>query len=159
MQNREAVSAELERAIRAELKDSPLIVLNAGLADVQPPDVIVMAQEAAKEREIAITKAEAQRAVEMTEADTKLQVAKKQQEIDLVEAETQAKVNDVLARGVTPAFVTQRMIRVMEQMASSPNKVFVVPTEAMQNPAIMMSLYQNGFNHDGPQEHNNAKEE
>jgi F0F1-type ATP synthase epsilon subunit len=146
LQSREAVSAEIQAAVTKALKDSPLVVLNAGLADVQPPQVIVAAQEAAKEREIAITKAEAQRAVEMTEADTKLQVAKKQQEIDLVEAETQARVNEVLAKGVTPAFVTQRMIRVMEQMASSPNKVFFIPEAALQNPAMMMGVMHHALN-------------
>ncbi len=145
LENREKVSQEIENALRKALADTPLVVLNAGLADVQPPKVIVQAQEAAKEREIAITRAEAQRAVDMTEADTRLQVAKRQQEIDLVEAETQAQVNVVLAKGITPAFVTQRMLRVMETMAASPNKVFIIPDSALQNPAMMMGVTQNAF--------------
>lgn len=157
--NREAVSAEIQAAVTKALKDSPLVVLNAGLADVQPPQVIVAAQEAAKEREIAITKAEAQRAVEMTEADTKLQVAKKQQEIDLVEAETQARVNEVLAKGVTPAFVTQRMIRVMEEMAKSPNKVFFIPEAALQNPAMMMGVMHNAMGPAGPSAQTNTPDQ
>jgi hypothetical protein len=80
--------------------------------------------------------------VKLTEAQAALEVAKKQQEVDLVEAETQARVNEVLAKGVTPAFVTQRMIKVLEELAKSPNKVFIVPDEVLGNPALMLGISQ-----------------
>jgi len=142
MTSRDAVSTELEKSIRLELQNAPIMVLNLGLADLQPPAVIVKAQEAAKEREIAISRAEAEKQVKLTEAQAALEVAKKQQEVDLVEAETQTRVNEVLAKGVNEAFVTQRMIKVMEDLAKSPNKVFILPSEALHNPALMMGLHQ-----------------
>lgn len=140
--SRDAVSTELEKKIREELANAPITILNMGLADIQPPAVIVTAQEAAKEREIAISRAEAEKMVKLTEAQAALEVAKKQQEVDLVEAETQARVNEVLAKGVTPAFVTQRMIKVLEELAKSPNKVFIVPDEVLGNPALMLGISQ-----------------
>ena len=89
--------------------------------------------------------AEAERAVQMTEADTRLQVAQRQQESDITEAQTQRLVNETLAQGVNEAWVTQRMIGVMELMAASPNKVLIVPDSALQNPAMLMGLFQNAL--------------
>ena len=140
MSNREAIGDEIEAAIVAALKNTPIVVASCGLADVQPPQVIITAQEAAKEREIAIQRAEAEKMVKLTEAQAALEVARKQQEVDLVEAETQARVNEVLAQGITQAFVTQRSLKILETMASSPNKIFIVPDSAFTNPAFMLGI-------------------
>lgn len=146
MQNRDAISQELTGIVREKLKASPLTVPQFGLADIQPPKVIVAAQEAAKEREIAIDRAEADKQVKLKEAEANLAVAFKQQEVDLKEAETQVLVDKKLAEGVSPAFIAQRSLKVLEILAASENKVFFLPTEAMQNPAIIMGSVNEGFN-------------
>ncbi|MBI2055756.1 MAG: hypothetical protein HYT37_00025 [Candidatus Sungbacteria bacterium] len=145
LQNRDAISAEITNAVREKLKDSPLTLPQFGLADIQPPPVIVAAQEAAKEREIAINRAEAEKQIKLKEAEAAYEVAIKQQQVDLKEAETQVLVEKKLAESVSTAFVTQRSLKVLEQLANSENKVFFLPTEAMKNPAIMMGIVNDGF--------------
>lgn len=139
MENRAQVSQELTTLIRDKLSTTPITIKQLGLADVQPPEVIVKAREAAKEREIAIQRAEADKQVKLKEAEAALEVAKKQQQVDLKEAETQVLVNQKLAEGVNEAFVTQRWLKVMEQLSkNTEGKVIILPYEAIKNPMIMM---------------------
>ncbi|MCB0344251.1 MAG: SPFH domain-containing protein [Bdellovibrionales bacterium] len=145
LSNLDAVSQEIHAAVQAKLAETPIDATVLALANVDPPQVIIDAQEAAKKREIEIKEAEADKLVKLTEADAALEVARKQQEVDLVEAETQVLVNQKLAEGVTPAFVTQRMIKVMETLAASPNKVFIIDDEALKNPAMLMGITNNAF--------------
>ncbi len=140
LENRETISSKLLASVREDLKNTPITVTVFGLAEVQPPMVIINAQEAAKKREIEIQQAEADKLVKLTEAEAALEVAKKQQQVDLTEAETQVLVNKKLAEGVTQAFITQRALRVLEAMANSNNKVFLLPSEAMTNPALLMGI-------------------
>ena len=75
-----------------------------------------------------------------------MEVAIKQQAIDLKEAETQVLVNKKLAEGVNTAFVTQRWLKIWGELAKNPEgKVIIMPAEAMQNPALMMSATSNAF--------------
>jgi hypothetical protein len=145
MENRDAVSTELFSRITEKLKDSPIKINRLGFADIQPPTVIVAAQIAAKEREVEIQKAEAQKQIDLAQADAALAVAKKQQEVDLIEAETQVLVNQKLAEGVTQAFVTQRGLRILEGMAKSDNKVFFMPQEVFSNPALLIPSLQDAY--------------
>lgn len=145
MSNREKISNELTAAVKSKLDATPITVIYFGLADIQPPKVIVAAQEAAKEREIAIQKAEADKLVKLKEAEAALEVAVKQQQVDLKEAETQVMVNNKLAEGVTAAFVAQRSLKVLDRMAQNPNTVFFLPMEAMSNPAMIMGPMQNSL--------------
>ena len=148
LESREAISEKLLVALREDLSDTPISVTVFGLAEVQPPTVIINAQEAAKKREIEIQQAEADKLVKLTEAEAALAVAKKQQEVDLTEAETQVLVNKKLAEGVTEAFVTQRALKVLEAMAQSNNKVFVIPNEALANPAVLLGVSNQAFSDD-----------
>lgn len=142
MESREKVGQEIETGIRNALKDTPIQVLSAGFGDIQPPAVIVKAQEAAKEREVEIQRAEAQRLVEMTEADTRVQVAKKNQEVVILTAEAEAEANRILAASVTPEFVQQRTLLVMGELARSGNTKWIIPDSALRNPAIMLGVMQ-----------------
>ncbi|PID83361.1 hypothetical protein CSB11_01040 [Candidatus Campbellbacteria bacterium] len=141
MGDRAKVSDELMKEIRRKLSSTPITVKQLGLADVQPPEVIIKAREAAKEREIAIQRAEADKQVKLKEAEAALEVAKKQQQVDLKEAETQVLVNKKLAEGVNQAFVTQRWLKVMDQMSqNTEGKVIILPFEAIKNPAILTGV-------------------
>lgn len=141
MASRAKVSAELTELIRSKLSTTPISIKQLGLADVQPPEVIVRAREAAKEREIAIQRAEADKQVKLKEAEAALEVAKKQQQVDLKEAETQVLVNQKLTEGVNEAFVTQRWLKVMEQLSrNTSGKVIILPYEAIKNPSLMMGV-------------------
>jgi len=138
MQNREAVSAELWTAIKLKLAGTPITPLYVGLADLQPPEVVINAQIKAKEREIAITEADNDKLVRLKIAEGDLEVANKQQEVDLKEAETQVLVAQKMDEGVSEAFVIQRALKALTVLVKSNNKVFFLPMEAMTNPAILI---------------------
>jgi F0F1-type ATP synthase epsilon subunit len=150
MENRDSISIELTAAVRAQLADTPIGVVQFGLADCQPPAVIVQAQENAKEREIAIQKAEANKQVALKEAEANYEVAIKQQQVDLKEAETQVLVERKLSEGVNKAFVAQRALRVLEKLADSDNKVFFLPQETFSNPALILGAVQESFKDNDP---------
>ncbi|MFC1802183.1 SPFH domain-containing protein [Patescibacteria group bacterium] len=139
MENRDAISLELAKTVREKLNSTPITTIRFGLADVQPPDVIVNAQEATKKREIEIQRAEADKMVKLKEAEAALEVAMKQQEVDLKEAETQVLVNKKLAEGVTSAWVTQRSLKVLEKLQDG-NHVILLPTEVYKNPATIIGV-------------------
>jgi hypothetical protein len=138
MQNREKIGQELFIAVRETLKGSPITVLDFGFADLQPPQVIVQAQEARKEREVAILKADAEKQVKLKQAEAALEVAQKQQEVDLKEAETQVLVEGKLSSAVSEAFVTQRALKIWESLATNDAKTIIMPAEAIKNPALLM---------------------
>jgi len=138
MMNRESVGQELSDAIKLKLKGTPITPLYIGLADIQPPDVILRAQEKAKEREIAIKEADNEKMVNLKKAEGALEVAIKQQQVDLKEAETQVLVDKKLAEGVSEAFVTQRALKALTTLVASDNKIYFLPMEAMTNPAILI---------------------
>ncbi|MDD9867990.1 MAG: SPFH domain-containing protein [Candidatus Campbellbacteria bacterium] len=146
MENRSEISAMLVKDIRERLKSTPITTIRFGLADIQPPQIVVTAQENRKEREIGIQKAEAEKQIALKQADAALEVAKKQQEVDLKEAETQALVNRVLADSVSEPFVTQRWLKIMETLAKNPDgRVFVMPFEGFKNPAVLMGTLNNAM--------------
>jgi len=147
MDQRETINKDLVKEIQ-ELFDGkkyPLGVIQFGLADIQYPEVIVKAQELAKEREVAIQTAEAQKQVQLKEAEAALEVARKQQEIDLLEAETQVLVESKLNEAVNDAFIQQRALKILDKMADNPNKTFVLPMEAFSRPDMLMGVYGKAF--------------
>jgi len=138
MDNREEIGAELREAVRKALEGRPVKVLNFGLADIQPPAIILQAEENRKSREIAIKQAEADKEVRLREAEADLEVAKLAQAVELKEAETQVLVEKKLKEGFSEAYVAQRGLKILEALARSNNKVVFLPTEALTNPSIMI---------------------
>ena len=145
LSNLDAVSNELYDACKKELDKTPLTVHRLGLADVRPPDIILRAQETAKEREVAIKQAEAEKQIKLANAEAAREVALKQQEVDLIEAETQVLVEKKLAESVSEAFVTQRSLKALDKLASSENTIVFLPMEAMTNPSIMIGATNEAF--------------
>lgn len=152
MEHKEEVSTELEKQVGIALKSTPVGISNFGLADVQPPELIVTAKAQAKEREIAIQKAEADKQVALRTAEANKEVALKraeadyevaqqQQRVDLKEAETQVLVNMKLSEGVNEAFVVQRSLKALEALSKNPEgKMIILPMEALRNPGMIMGI-------------------
>lgn len=126
LENREAFAEKLFQAVREKLgtTGAPVSVDRMELANFQPPKVIVDAQAAAKEREVAIQRAEADARVAMVEADRSLEVAKKQRLVEKEKALAIAEQNDIAARSVTPQLLAYRRLEVIESLAKSGNVVF-----------------------------------
>jgi len=138
MDNREQIGAELREEVRKALKGRPVKVLNFGLADIQPPKIIIDAEENRKSREIQIKQAEADKEIRLREAVANLEVARLNQAVELKEAETQVLVEKKLKEGFSEAYVAQRGLKILEKLAASQNKVVFLPTEALSNPSVMI---------------------
>lgn len=144
MEQRDSIGEEIWSKLREKLAATPTTFVQFGLADVQPPPVIVKAQEAAKEREVGIATAEANKSVRLKEAEADLEVAIKQQQVELKEAETQILVDRKLA-DVSEAVIAQRSLKVLDKLAGSNNQIFVIPTEMFRNPALLVGFGQQVF--------------
>lgn len=138
MDNREAVGARLAEAVREGLKNRPVEMLNFGFDNIQPPEVVLTAELTRKTREIEILQADAEKEVALRRAEAALEVAAVQQTVDLKEAETQVLVEQKLREGFSEAYVAQRGLKILDQLAASDNNVIFLPTEALSNPAIMI---------------------
>ena len=138
MSNRESVGQEMYNNVKKALSTTPLTIVDFGFADLQPPKVVVDAQEIKKQREIEIQRAEAEKQIKLQHAQAALEVANKQQEVDLKEAETQVLVNKKLAEGVSEAFIMQRALHIWENISTNDSKTIIMPAEAFRNPAILM---------------------
>ena len=134
--NRESIGQNIHAAIVAKLKSTktPIAISRFELADVQPPAVIVAAQEAAKEREIDIQKAEADAQVDIVKAERSLEVAKKERLVEREKAEAIAEQNKIAAKSITPQLLAYRRLEVAEKiyadLAKSDSAVIVVPADS-----------------------------
>lgn len=132
---REAIGENIHSTLSAKMKDSsvPILVSRFELANVQPPKVIVEAQQAAKEREIDIQKAEADAQVDMVKAERDLEVAKKTRLVEREKALAIAEQNRIAAKSITPQLLAYRKLEVAERIysdLSKSNNVIIVPADS-----------------------------
>ncbi len=133
--NRTAIGENIHAAIAKKLKDTstPLNISRFELANVQPPKVIVKAQEAAKEREIDIQKAEANAQVQLVEAKLALEVAKKNRLVEREKAEAIAEQNQIAAKSITPQVLAYKKletaVEIYTALAKS-NNVIIIPADS-----------------------------
>ena len=137
LENREVIGANIHAAVVEKLTETntPIRITRFELADIQPPKVIVEAQQNAKEREIAIQKAEADARVAMVEAERALEIAKKNRLVEREKAEAIAEQNRIAAEAITPQLLEYRRLevqeRVFKELANSTNQgLIVVPLDS-----------------------------
>jgi regulator of protease activity HflC (stomatin/prohibitin superfamily) len=135
MANRDVVSTKIHAAITKKLKETktPIQISRFELADVQPPEVIVTAQEAAKEREIDIQKAEADAQVEMVRAERNLEVAKAERLVEREKAEAIAEQNKIAAESITAEVLEYKRLETAKEiytaLAASGNTI-IIPADS-----------------------------
>ena len=134
------VSHEIQAEVNKRLATAPLSCKYCGLGAVQPPQVIVDAQVNARKREIEIETANATKLVNLTKADAKYQIGLIEQQIELVEAETQVLSDLVLSDAVSEAYIAQRALRVLDNLAKNPQTTFLVSAKLFHDPASMLGL-------------------
>lgn len=136
----DGVSKAIQQEVNKHLVDSPLEVRMLGLGVVQPPQIIITAQEKAKEREIENERAKAEKVISITNAEANYEVGLIRQQIDLVEAETQVLQDVVLNNSVSKAFIAQRALRSLKALADNPNVTFLLSSEVFENPASLLGF-------------------
>lgn len=131
LEQREAIGANIHAAISKKLKETstPLFVSRFELANIQPPEVIVNAQQAAKEREIDIQKAEADAQVDLVVAEKDLEIAKKNRLVEREKAEAMAEQNKIAANSITPQLLAYKQletaIEIVKLASANSNTVFL----------------------------------
>ncbi len=138
--SREKISGELFEKVTSALDGTALSVKRFGLADVQFPDIITKAKEAAAERREQIEREKAQFEIQKVQLERALEEAKMTRAIEKEKAEATREVNEILAKSVTDKFLSYRSLEVLEQMAASKNKVFV-PVEALGTIGLQQSVF------------------
>lgn len=124
MSNREEIGNRLFKQVREELQRTPIEVIQFGLADMQPPEVIIKAQEMAKQREIAIREAEYNKQVALKKAEAEIELAEKDKIVRLKKAEAILAENLKVAESVSEKYLAYRYLDVMEQAAQSNATIF-----------------------------------
>jgi hypothetical protein len=131
MQNREAIGKSIHAAIVDKLKSTgtPINISRFELADVQPPQIIITAQEAAKKREIDIQRTEADAAIDIVQAEKDLEIAQKNRLVAKEKALSIAEQNKIAAKSITPQLLEYRRLEVQEkvmmEMAKNQNSMIV----------------------------------
>lgn len=123
--NREAVESQLRAKLGEALSETPIQLVNLGLADVQFPEVITRAKELAKEREVAIEQAKAEKLVSLEKAQAELELARKDRLVRLEKAKTIKEENELTARSVTPKYLEYKRLEVLEEIAKNGNQVYI----------------------------------
>lgn len=122
---------EIEAAVIRELKDTPIRIVGLSLTNLDFPEFITNAQNAAKEREIQIKTAEAQARVEIARLRGVKAQASIEKDIAMIEAQKIADANRLVGEsllGPTGArYLRWHEIKVYGAAAMGPNNAFFLP--------------------------------
>ena len=141
--SRAAVNAAITEAVEKGLSHTPLEIVRIGLAKVEYPEIITKAKELAKERQVAIQTAEAEKQIALVNLQKDLEVARMQRNIDKEVAQATAEQNLILSKSVTPDYLKWKQLQVLEKMAQNKNAVFM-PVEALSTVGASQRIFQKG---------------
>lgn len=134
MENRDRISHEIFQAVNNRLVQSktPLIISRLELANIEPPAVVLQAQEAAAKRRIEIDREKADIRIKMLKAEGELKVAKAERAVKREQALAIAEENRIAAQSVTPALLKYRQLEVFQKVLPEIAKggnLIVVPVD------------------------------
>lgn len=138
--NYHRISGEISEVLIEALKNTPLEISNVNLGDIEYPDVVNDAINAAAERDLAIAKEEAQQKIEMTKKKNERALAEADYQIQITKAKAVRDANKILGQGITPELLALRNLEVLEKMAENNNAVFM-PYEALQSPGANIRMF------------------
>lgn len=134
------LSGEIGTVLSDALKNTPLEISDIALGKIQYPAVVTAAVDAAKERELAIKKEQAQAEIELTKKKNERLLAEADYQIEITRAKAIRDKNKIIGQGVTDQLLKLRALEVQEKMAANNSAVFM-PYEAMQTTAAQMRMY------------------
>lgn len=129
--SREALNSQIQEALTKRLGSNvPFRINLAQIGDVQYPDIIIQAEEAKTEREIAIGKQEAENQIRFKKLKADLEAAKLDRLVKREQAEAVKEQNEIYAQSVTDKYLEWRKLEVLQELAKSGASVFV-PIDAL----------------------------
>jgi len=138
--NYERLSKEIGSSLIKALEGTPLEVSDVALGSITYPKVVTDAINAAKERDLAIKKEEAQAKIMLTRKKNERALAEANYQIEITNAKAIRDKNKIIGQGVTEQLLRLRALEVQEKMAENKNAVFM-PFEAMQNNAAQVRMF------------------
>lgn len=138
--NYSRLSKEIGSSLVEALKGTPLEISDVALGSIKYPEVVTKAINAAKERDLAIKKEEAQ---------AKIMLVKKKNERALAEADYQIKItiakairdsNKIIGSNITTQLLDLKRIEAIKLMAKNERAVFM-PVEAMTSAGAQIRMF------------------
>jgi hypothetical protein len=128
------LSKLIDKKIREALTSTPLKAHEIQVTNIDWPDIITRANEAAKEREIEIKAEEAKVQKEVVKAQGALKVAEEMYKVQVLEAKMIADANRLIADSLkdNPEFLQWHTVKFLSEAAKGPNNAFlIIPYQAM----------------------------
>lgn len=138
--NYSRISNEIGTVLYDTLKSTPIQISDVALGNIKYPDVVTNAVEAAKERELAIKKEEAQAQINLTKKKNERLLAEADYQIEITRAKAIRDKNKIIGQGVTKELIELRRLEVLEAMAENKSAVFM-PVEAMFSTGAQMRMF------------------
>jgi len=138
--NYSRLSKEVGKSIVDGLKGTPLEVSDVALGSIQYPKVVTDAVNAAKERDLAIRKEEAQAKIDLTKKKNERLLAEADYQIKLTRAKAIRDSNKIIGEGITDALLKLRALEVQEVMATNKSAVFM-PYEAFGTTGASVKMF------------------
>lgn len=134
------LSGEISAALTKALEGTPLEISDIALGDISYPRVVTDAIDAAKERELAIKKEQAQAEIELTKKKNERILAEANYQIEITNAKAIRDKNKIIGEGVTAQLIELRRLEVLEKMAANNSAVFM-PVEAMTSAGAQVRMF------------------
>lgn len=134
------LSAEIGAVLTEALKGTPLEISDVSLGSIAYPKVVTDAINAAKERDLAIKKEEAQALIDMTKKKNEALLAEADYQIKITQAKAIRDSNKIIGQGITPALLKLRALEVQEKMTENKSAVFM-PYEAMGTTGAQVRMF------------------
>jgi len=134
------LSSEIGKQALAAMVNTPIEVSDLALGLIEYPAVITDAINAAKQRDLAIKKEEAQARIDMVRKENEQVMAKADYEIEITKAKTTRDANKILGASITPQLLDLKRLEALRLMASNQNAVFM-PVEAMSSTGAQIRMF------------------
>lgn len=139
--NYSRLSKEIGSALTVALKGTPLEISDIALGRIAYPKVVTDAINAAKERDLAIKKEQAQAKIMLVKKKNERALAEANYQVEITNAKAVRDKNKIIGQGVTDELIELRRLEVLEKMSENKNAVFM-PVEAMTSTGAQMRMYQ-----------------
>jgi len=134
------LSKEIGKALVKTLESTPLEISDIAIGNIAYPKVVTDAINAAKERDLAIKKEQAQAKIELVRKKNERILAEANYQIDITNAKAIRDKNKIIGEGVTPELIELRRLEVLEKMSENKSAVFM-PVEAMASTGAQVRMF------------------
>ncbi len=134
----------IEKAIRNELllaiKGTPIEITMIVTSNLDYPEVITIAMESKRKREIQIGEEEAKQAIELLKVENRLKIAQKEKITRAAEAEAEAAYNTVMGKSLTSKYLRLREIEAKLKLYDKINDNTIIITDGASQITPLINL-------------------